>query len=195
MVAYGKYLTGGATKNPPPNFGYYVIEVKNGYVCVLPGADRSPDDGKPLVRNVTGEDGLYALDLGERPLGDVAPGQEVTYADAFHLRNRGTSALCLSGFSLSESLGAQYLAFYVKNDTGGDGDLDGEWVAAWLGNETFLPANGDQLSSTHYVHFRPGEEHPVKVVIKVPEATPGTTEPVVIWGGTGKIQLWFSRPG
>ena len=185
-------MFGRKPEAPPLQFGYYIIYPKNANVSVLPGTDRSPEDGNYMLRNTTTQERLPTLYLGELPLGDVAPGQEITYNDAFHIKNMEAFDIHLTGFNFSsQTIGTEFLAFYIKNDTDGDGNSDGDWIAVWLGDQTFSPANGSQLNSTHYILFKTDGDLPVKIVIKIPEKTSAINEPKAIFYGTGKLYLWF----
>ena len=151
LIAYGGFLFGHTQEEPPIQFGYYIIETKNANVTLLTGLDRSPEGGEYILRNTTTEERLPTLFLGELPLGNVAPGQEIIYSDAFHIKNDESSDLHLTSFNFSQTIGTEFLAFYIKNDTDGDGNPDGNWIPIWLGNQTFSPANGNQLNSTNYI--------------------------------------------
>ena len=191
LIAYGGLIFGRTIEPTPPQLGYYVIEPKNADISVLQGTDRSPEDGEYILRNSTTQEKIPTIYLGELPMGDVAPGQEIIYSDAFHLKNREEFDLHLVCLNFSQTLGTECLAFYIKNDTDGDGNPDGDWVAAWLGNYTFYPANGNQLNSNHYILLKSGGELPVKIIIKIPEKTSATEDPTAIFYGSGKMYLWF----
>ena len=193
LIAYGGFLFGRMQEPPPLQFGYYILYPQNANVSVLPGTDRSPDDGYFILRNSSTEEMLPTLYLGELPLGSVAPGQEIIYNDAFHIKNIEAFDIHLIGFNFSQTIGTECLAFYIRNDTDGDGNPDGGWIPIWLGNQTYSPANGNQLNSNHYLLIKSGGELPGKIIIKIPEQTSATDEPIAIFYGSGKLYLWFKR--
>jgi len=174
----------------PVKYGYYVVYAKNADIALLPGTDLSPEDGDYLLRNATTQQGLYNLSLGE-----WGPGYHVNYTDAFHIKNQEAFRIRMIGLNFSSpSNGTEYLALYMKNDTNGDGSPDGDWIAVWLGSQTWPPANGDQLSATNYMYFgdNTGGELPVKIEIMIPETgVPiGPSQPSILC--TGTMYLWFT---
>ncbi len=173
----------------PVKYGYFVVYAKNADISLLPGTDRSPEDGDYLLRNSTIQEGLYNLSLGE-----WGPGYSVNYTDAFRIKNREAFSICMIGFNFSSTgtNGTEYLALYIRNDTNGDGNPDGGWIAVWLGSQTWPPADGDQLSVTNYIYFVTDAELPVKVEIKIPETGMpiGPSQPSILY--TGTMYLWFT---
>jgi len=171
----------------PVKYNYYVVYAKNADIALKPGLDRSPN-GQTLLQNATTQQGLYNLTLGR-----WGPGYIVNYTDAFHVRNNEAFAVRMMSLNFSgDATGNQYLAIFMRNDTTGDGNPDGDWIAVWLGSETWSPANGTQLSATRYMYFVPNAELPVKIAIKLPETGLGlnNTSPSLPYSGT--LYLWFT---
>jgi len=179
----------------PVKYNYYIVYAKNADIALLPGTDRSPENNDFLLRNATNQQGLYNLSLGE-----WAPGYRINYTDAFHIKNNEAFAVILMSFNFSsEANGTDYLAVYMKNDTDGDGIADGNWIAVYLGSETWPPNNGNQLSASNYIYLAANMQGnaskyiPVKLEIKIREdgitgLTPGT--PSLRYSGT--MYLWFT---
>jgi len=173
----------------PVKYNYYVVYAKNADIALQPGSDLSPN-GETLLQNATSQEGLYNLTLGQ-----WAPGYRINYTDAFHVKNNEAFAVILTTFNISsDATGSNYLAVYMKNDTDADGIADGDWIAVWLGAETWSPANGNQLNSTYYIYFvaNMAQYIPVKIEIKIAETaigiSPGT--PLIAYSGT--LYLWFT---
>jgi len=173
----------------PVKYNYYVVYAKNADIALLPGSDLSPN-GETLLQNATSQQGLYNLTLGQ-----WAPGYRINYTDAFHVKNNEAFAVILTTFNISsDATGSNYLAVYMKNDTDADGIADSDWIAVWLGAETWNPANGNQLNSTYYIFFTANMAQyiPVKIEIKIAETaigiSPGT--PLIAYSGT--LYLWFT---
>lgn len=185
LIAYVVQATQYA--RAPLKYGYYVVYAKNADVALLPGTDLSPN-GQTLLQNSTQQEGLYNLSLGK-----WAPGYDVNYTDAFHIRNREAFNITLVGLNFTTaSNGTDYLAIHIRNDTDGDGVADGNWVAAWLGSQTWPPANGSQLNVTSYIFFATDAELPVKIEIKVPESGVPVSQGTPELYYTGTIYLWFT---
>jgi len=126
-------------------------------------------------------------------MGNWGPGYRINYTDAFHIRNREAFAVKLISLNFSaDATGNQYIAIYMRNDTNGDGNADGDWIAVWLGSDTWLPANGNQLNATRSIYLVSNAELPVKIAIKIPESgldlSQGT--PQIAYAGT--LYLWFT---
>jgi len=174
----------------PVKYNYYIVYAKNADIALMPGTDKSPN-GQTLLQNSTNQQGLYNLTLGQ-----WGPGYRINYTDAFHIKNNEAFAVILTCVNFSsDASGEEYLAVYMKNDTNGDGIADGDWIAVWLGSETWLPANGNQLNAAYYIYLNATMPQyiPVKIEIKIPETgitglTPGT--PSVPY--TGTVYFWFT---
>jgi len=165
----------------PVKYNYYVVYAKNADIALIPGTDLSPEDGDKLLRNSTSQLGLYNLSLGK-----WAPGYRINYTDAFHIKNNEAFPVIMVGLNFSSgSTGTQYLAIYIKNGT--------NWVAAWLGDETRPPANGNQLNASHYIYIAAnGGEVAVKIEIMISESVAdlNQTSSSLMYGGT--MYLWFT---
>ncbi len=173
----------------PIKYNYYIVYAKNADIALLPGTDLSPEDGDFLLRNTTDQQGLYNLSLGE-----WAPGYEVNYTDAFHVKNNEAFDIILMSVNFSsDSGGNSYLAVFMKNDTNGDGVADSDWIAVWLGSDTWLPANGDQLNASYYIYSTKSVgEIPVMIAIKIPEIGIGLSESTPSLYYSGTLYLWFT---
>jgi len=165
----------------PVKYGYYIVYAKNADIALLAGEDLSPEDGEPLLRNSTSQTGLYNLSLGR-----WAPGYRINYTSAFKIRNNEAFAVILTCLNFSSSsTGTEYLAIYIKNGT--------EWVAAWLGSETWSPASGNQLNSSNYIYLAAnGGEAVVKIAIRIPEANVGLNQTSYSLKYGGTMYLWFT---
>ncbi len=171
----------------PVKYNYYVVYAKNADIALKPGTDRSPN-GQTLLQNATTQQGLYNITMG-----NWGPGYRINYTDAFHIKNNEAFAVKLIGFNFSgDATGNQYLAIYMRNDTNGDGNADGDWIAVWLGSDTWSPANGNQLSATKYIYFVSNAELPVKVAIKLPESGLEISQGTPSIAYTGTMYMWFT---
>jgi hypothetical protein len=173
----------------PIKYNFYVVYAKNADIALQPGSDLSPN-GLTLLQNASTQEGLYNLTLGQ-----WGPGYRINYTDAFHIKSSEAFGVGLISLNYStDSTGNNYLAIYVRNDTDGDGVADGPWIAAWLGSDTWPPANGNQLNASYFIYLAASmaEYIPVKIEIKIPETGiaigPGT--PVLPY--TGTLYLWFT---
>ena len=172
----------------PLQYGYYVVYAKNADISLLSGTDLSPEDGDFLLRNSTTQQGLYNLSLGK-----WAPGYNINYTDAFHIKNREAFNISLISLNFSDWRdGTEYLAIYLKNDTDEDGIPDGDWIPAWIGAQMPPPSNGTQLSATRYIFFASGAELPVKIEIKIFDLgiIIAQSQPSILY--TGTMYLWFT---
>jgi len=174
----------------PVKYNFYVVYAKNADIALQPGTDRSPEDNDYLLRNSTSQQGLYNLSLGE-----WGPGYRINYTDAFHVKNNEAFAVILTTFNVSsDATGSNYLAVYMKNDTDADGIADGDWIAVWLGADTWNPANGNQLNSTYYIYFAANMAQyiPVKIEIKISETSVGISPGTPLIAYSGTLYLWFT---
>jgi len=171
----------------PVKYNYYVVYAKNADIALKPGADLSPN-GLTLLQNATSQQGLYNLTLGQ-----WGPGYRINYTDAYHVRNNEAFAVKLVSLNFSsDSTGNNYLALYMRNDTNGDGNPEGDWIPVYLGSDTWLPANGNQLSVTNYIYFVSNAELPVMVAISIPETGLGLSQGTPLLAYTGTMHMWFT---
>ena len=175
----------------PVKYNYYIVYAKNADIALLEGTDLSPEDGGKLLRNST-QQGLYNLSLGE-----WAPGYRINYTDAFHIKNNEYFSVKLICYNYSsDATGTEYLAVYMKNDTNGDGTADSDWIAVWLGTQTWPPNNGNQLSVSNYIFFKGSNtihtEVPVKIEIKIAETNVNINATSPSIEHTGTMYMWFT---
>lgn len=171
----------------PMEYGYYVVYAENADIALRPGTDRSPE-GQNLLQNST-QYGLYNLTLGR-----WGPGYHVNYTDAFHIKNNEAFNISLICLNFSHWQGTEYLSIFLRNDTNGDGNPDGDWVAAWYGAQNRPPSNpvGNQLNSTYHIFFVSQADLPVKIEIEIFHAGIGlaNSHPSIFYEGT--MYLWFT---